>query len=303
MDGRSASKYLAVDFNISSISKFKVLPFELNTSFITFRQLRSWYILIESKLALFALHSLSTDDDDDDDDDDEEEDHTPSTMTEHGIAALNVLDTADQLHVDGLYDEALALRAEFDLDRSPVFDVMVNRLLFGGDIDGGKLEWHDLGRLLVEYDGAGTQYKYTLGVVESILTLTAASRTASAVDGDAASSGNVDAEATPFELPSFVMQRIQSLEERKDVDLLLLPLVEMLCRFGLILEGVRTLCFALDRAQRESVDVATEHRYHYQQHSVWKTAHRVYAQCNALHLEPEQNTLIKAMAHWVQGAH
>jgi len=302
MDGRSASKYLAVDFNISSLCKLEPLRLAPNSSFITFRQIRSWYILIESKLALFALdplplplRPLSADGGGDGNDGE-------VPLTEHGVATLNVLDTADQLHVHGLYDEALALRAEFAADCSPVFDVMVNRLLFGGD-DGGKLEWHDLDRLLVEYDGAGTQYKYTLGVVESILTLTAASRTASAVDGDAASSGNVDAEATPFELPSFVMQRIQSLEERKDVDLLLLPLVEMLCRFGLILEGVRTLCFALDRAQRESVDVATEHRYHYQQHSVWKTAHRVYAQCNALHLEPEQNTLIKAMAHWVQGAH
>jgi len=299
MDGREATKYLAIDFAIScDLEPLRCAP---NASFITFRQLRSWYILIESKLALFALDPppiwkskpLGVGDGD-------------HAMTEHDIATLNVLDTANQLHAHGLYDESLALRSEFDVDCSPLFDVMVNRLLFGPDDlqNGRKLEWHDLDRLLTEYDGAGTQYKYTLGVIQSILTLTAGSGASSHLDLDQPS----DSKATPFEIPSFVMHRIQSVTERKDIDLLLLPIVEMLCRSGHILDGVRMLCFALDRAQSLDADAEhqqrprPQHRYHYQEHSVWRTANRVYAQCAALHLEAEQNSLMKAMAQWVQGA-
>lgn len=269
MDGPMATKYLLIDFKISN--DVEALGLNVNTKFITFRQVRSWYILIESKLAVFALFDVDGDSKRD------------SNRSEHDIANLNVIATANELHSNGLYAESLALRREFDCDCSPVFDVMINRLLLENGASSGNVEWDDLEEVLAEYDGVDTQYRYTLGAMKSILTLTAGTRL----------------KGTAFVMPSFMMRKIQSLEGDKEVDLLVVPLIEMLCEFGHILEAVRTLCFALNLTQISM----KEHRYSYQDHCFWKVAQRVFAQCNVLHLENEQNTLMKALAHWIQGVH
>merc|ERR1712154_721773 len=133
---------------------------------------------------------------------------------------------------------------------------------------------NDLEMLLLDYDNVKNHYKYTLNVFKTILALNANNEN--------------------FVIPSFIYNKIKNLKD-KEIDVFIIPLIELLCEFGKILESIRILCFTLNLTKIS----ITNNNYNYQNHSLWKISQKLYAYSATLSLKNEQNTLIKSLANWI----
>jgi len=290
-----SKRFLLLDFKLNLLDAHTTkLIFGAHDRIVTYAQIKKYYIFIKSKYHL--LSSLQC--------------HTSSSFTkrnksneaalhlldEHKIANLNVIETAMQLFDNGFYSQSLALLAEFENEDgiTRILNKIVDVLLFGAanyrsphhlHHHESELSWHYLEQILLDYDHAGIHFKYTLGVLHTILSFDAANNNNNELN---------DEEEEDFVLPSFVYNRIRNLHETQ-LDVLVVPLIELLCAYGKILHSVRLLCLALNVSELSIKDDC----YNYQNHAFWRVAHKLYAYCATLALHKEQSVLLNSLASWI----
>ena len=236
---------------------------------LTHAQLRQLYLLTHAKSRLLRLEGNV---------------EQANEAKEEEVAQWSVEQTAQQLSRRDLYADALRLLHAFDCDCAPVFDHMAQALLFA-DADAetetesaseaeSERSWAALQGLLEDYDGVERHFRYTLGVVRTLLSFEA--RVA---------------------VPALVLAKLETLRQA-DLDVLLVPLLELLCQHGKILDSLRLFSqFALSASSpRVSIEGGL---YNYQRHALWKVAHKLFAYCSTLQLHHERRTLMASLAHWI----